>query len=148
MFYPARTVMPLKTEVVDAESGQPIEGASYLRIVCDVHDFNCSSAKIDRGITRKDGFIEVNGERKWGLYIFAPGGVPVPNHNIAIWKPGYLAFVFSQYGNIETIKETTDREDIIKAINEIPNQRTTFDPSTNPNDLFLNGQIKLHKINK
>ena len=53
--YPARIIMPLNTKVVDSETGDPIEGAQVLRIVCDIHDFDGSDAKVERGKTDKDG---------------------------------------------------------------------------------------------
>jgi len=102
-FYPARTIMPLETKVVDAKTGSPIEKATALRVVCDIHDFRCTRGQMDQSETNKDGKVQLDGKWKWRLWFPAPGGLPVPNHHIAIWKSGYKAFVFSQYGNIDDV---------------------------------------------
>lgn len=104
VFYPARIVMPLNTRIVDSESGNPIEGAQVLRIVCDVHDFDCSNGRIDKTQSDSNGIVKALGSREWGYYVPVPGGFPVPNHQIAIWKEGYYVFIFSQYGSIENVK--------------------------------------------
>jgi len=144
--YPARVIMPLETQVLDAENGSPIEGAQVLRIVCDVHDMRCAKGKVERGQTDKNGKIEMNGERKWGVWFPAPGGIPAPNHRIAIWKTGYQAFVFSQYGDINDILSWTDREDLKKAVKEVPKERKTNTPSDNPEQMFERGKIKLQRL--
>lgn len=143
MIFPARVVMPLKTKVVDSESSEPVIGAKVLRIVCDIHNHDCSNAKIDYGVTDKNGLVIMNGDRKWGLYILAPGGLPAPNHNIAIWKNGYYAFVFSQYGKIEDILRFAKRKDLFDAIKDIPLERYGY--NYNPYEMFLDGQVKLYK---
>ena len=145
VIYPARIVMSLNTRVVDAESGNPIEGARVLRIVCDVHDSRCIHGRIDQGETDSGGIIKMSGDRKWGLWVAAPGGLPVPNHQIAIWKEGYYAFVFSQYGRIDRLKDFTDREDIIEAIRKIPPDRKECSASDDPDKMFSGGKIKLQK---
>ncbi|MBI5695132.1 MAG: hypothetical protein HZC51_05230 [Nitrospirae bacterium] len=145
--FPARTTMPLRTTVVDAESGAPIEGAKVLRIVCDLHDFDCSHAVIDRGHTDQDGYIKMSGKRKWGIWIPAPGGMPVPNHQIAIWKPGYQAFVFSQYGKVEDVARHTKRNDLKEAIQEIPAERKETTPDDDdPEKMFLGGTVRLYRL--
>jgi hypothetical protein len=146
--YPARVVMPLKTQVVDAESGTPIEGAQVLRIVCDVHDMTCKNAKMDRGQSDNNGNIKMEGERKWGLWFPAPGGFPVPNHRIAIWKSGYQAFVFSQYGSIDDIKSFSKREDLKSAIREVPLERKECGADAKPEEMFSGGKIGLLRVGK
>jgi hypothetical protein len=148
VIYPARIVMPLNTRVVDAESDNPIEGAQVLRIVCDVHDTRCRNGRVDRGETDSTGNIKMSGDRKWGVWAAGPGGIPVPNHQIAIWKEGYYAFVFSQYGQIEHIKEFTERDDIIEAIDAIPADRKEHGALDDPDKMFSGGKIKLQKTGK
>lgn len=146
LIYPARIVMPLQTKVVDSRSGKPIENAKVLRIVCDVHDYRCSRGRVDKLETDSDGIVKASGDRKWGAYIPAPGGMPAPNHHIAVWKDGYYAFVFSQYGNIDDIKDRTDRQDIIDAIEEIPGERKESTVYDDPEKMFLGGEVKLYRI--
>jgi len=146
--YPAQVIMPLTTQVVDAESGAPIEGAQVLRIVCDVHDMQCKKAKMDRGQSDKNGNIKMRGERKWGVWFPAPGGVPAPNHRIAIWKTGYQAFVFSQYGSIDNIKSFTTREDLKKAVQEVPIERKEYGVEAKPEEIFSGGKIRLFRAEK
>jgi hypothetical protein len=140
--------MPLKTQVIDAENGRPIPDATVLRIICDVHDFSCQQAKLNWGQTDQEGRIKMAGECKWMIVAAAPGGIPVPNHQIAFWKEGYQAFVFSQYGNIAQIKTSTKRTDLIEAIEMIPIERKEYDTSANPDKLFLNGKIMLSPLPK
>lgn len=143
--YPARTVMPLKSQVIDAETGLPIEKATVLRVVCDIHDSRCVHGQIEKAETNKEGRVELEGKRKWGLWFPAPGGLPVPSHQIAIWKAGYQAFVFSQYGDISDIESLTKRDDIKKALQEIPQDRKSYSPSDKPEEMFEGGKINLHK---
>lgn len=140
--------MPLKTQVVDAESGKAVPDATVLRIVCDVHDHLYENAIINRGKTDQNGYIQMTGKREWGTWVPAPGGFPVPNHQIVIWKDGYATFVFSQYGSLESIKISTQRPDLIEAIEEIPKPRIEYLEKDDPNKLFLNGRIKLHALEK
>jgi hypothetical protein len=144
--FTAQTVMPLESQVVDAETGLPIEMATVLRIVCDIHDRRCTKGKIEKGETDKDGKIKFQGKRQWGLWLPLPGCLPVPNHQIAIWKPGYRAFVFSQYGNIEDLLSSAIREDVKSAIRAIPKDRNNYTPDDTPEKLFQHGIIKLQKI--
>jgi len=144
--YPARTVMPLETQVVDAGTGTPIGGASVLRIVCDIHDRKCTNGQLEKSETDKDGKIKLKGKRQWGLWFPAPGGLPAPNHQIAIWKPGYQAFAFSQYGDINDLLSWTDREDLKKAIQEVPKERKNLTPNDNPENMFENGKVKLQRL--
>jgi hypothetical protein len=148
LFFPARIVMPLNTTVVDAETGNPVESAKVLRIVCDIHDRSCTHARMDWGQTDQNGVVKASGDRKWGLWVPAPGGLPVPNHQIAIWKEGYYAFVFSQYGNIDDIKERTSRPDIMDAISAIPKDRRQCDADDRPDEMFSGGEVKLYKLVK
>jgi hypothetical protein len=148
--YPARIKMPIRTQVVDAETGQPIAGARLLQIVCDVHDFGCTHAEVDCAQSNQEGFLEVSGKRQWGFWFPAPGGLPVPNHQVAIWKDGYYAFVFSQYGDFEDFQalRTKKRQDLAHAIAEIPTPRKQYFPNDEPEWMFSDGQIKLYRLNK
>jgi hypothetical protein len=137
--------MPLKARVVDFDTGEPVVDATVLRIVCDVHDFLCSRAKLDRGKTDRNGSIEMAGERRWGAMVPAPGGIPLPNHRVAIWKKGYAAFVFSQYGSIEDVR-LGKRADLIEAIGEIPKERRERTGQDDPERFFASGKIELHRI--
>lgn len=122
--FPLKTVEPLKTTVVDSETGEPIAGAVVLRIVCDVHDFSCENALIEKTITNEKGTVRFGSKRKSGPWFPAPGGLPVPNHQIAIWKEGYFAFVFSQYDyDIDNFAAHVKSREIIEAIREIPKER-------------------------
>jgi hypothetical protein len=92
-----RTVEPVDAKVIDADTDRQLDDVNYLRIVCDVHDFGCDHALLEKGISR-GGILRLESERRWGLWMPVPGGVPVPNHQLAVWKEGYHAFIFSQYG--------------------------------------------------
>jgi hypothetical protein len=144
--YPARIVMPLRTRVVDAGTGQPISGAKVLRVMCDIHDFTCANAIVDRGETNQEGQIDLPGKRRWQLFIPFPGGMPVPNHQIAIWKPGYVAFVFSQYGDVDhLIRKSCERQDLLAALHEIPAERRVYTPRDQPEQLLLDGRVALER---
>ena len=148
IFHPARIVMPLSVQVIDSQSGTPIEGANILRIVCDIHDRSCKNLNLSRGQTDKNGRIKMEGIRKWGLWIPLPGGMPVPNHRIAIWKPGYKAFVFSQYGKITDINTQTVRSELKKVVQEIPLERKEYGSNDKPEETFIGGKIKLYRSSK
>jgi len=138
-------IMPLSTRVVDADSGQPIAGAQVLRIVDDIHGYRNGHAyaQMERSYSDTNGHIEMEGKRKWRFRPLGPGSFPVPNHKIAIWKPGYKAFVFSQYSSISEISSRMDREDLKKAIGEIPRNRIEYGVSDNLNIMLNNGTVKL-----
>jgi hypothetical protein len=112
---PLRIAEPLDVTVVDAESGAPIPGATTLYFVCDIHDFDFSAARFERRTSNEKGKVKIHGHRKWGVWFPAPGGLPVPNHFIAIWAPGYSAFVFSQYDEtVEDLKTRIHRQEFEK----------------------------------
>ena len=147
--YPMQTIMPLESKVVDSETGKPLHNIQYIRIVCDIHDFDCSGASLEEGIAQNGSKFELDNERRWGLYVFVPGGLPVPNHQIAIWKKGYKAVVFSQYdGNIDQFASKAERLDIREAINKIPKQRVYITKYDDPNEIFGGGIIKLERLDK
>jgi hypothetical protein len=123
----------------------PISGATVLRVMRDVHDFGCTNVVLDRGLTDQEGWISLPGKRKWRMVIPAPGGLPVPNHQIAIWKQGYLAFVFSQYGNIDELTRACRREDLLAALDEVPAERRVHTPADEPDKLFLDGKVTLER---
>jgi len=145
LFYPVRTATPVNIRVVDAETGKPIAGAHVLRIVCDVHDLHCQNGRIDRSQTDNEGFVKVAGETRFGFWAPGPGGIPVPSNQIAIWKEGYYALVFSQFGDIQYIEQSSGRKDIIEAINEIPLDRKFYGRLYDFNEVFSGGQAKLYR---
>lgn len=152
IIYPMQVVTPLETTVVDAKTGIPIEGAQVLRVVCDIHDYGCNRGKIDIGQTNKEGEIEISGKRQWGIWILGPGGLPVPNHQIAIWKDGYYVFVFSQYGNnIDRFKRRLQSQGgnsqmIMDAINEIPQERKYIKNNRKASSMLTGGKVLLYTI--
>ncbi len=142
--FPAVIVAPIDLKVVDADTGDPINDAVVLRIVCDIHNFrDCTNGMVDRARTDKNGSAKIPDKRKWGIWSAALGGLPVPNHLIAIWKEGYSAFVFSQYENSdEYLLLVCTREDVVEAIKEIPQERRPYYADTNP---FHDNQVKLYR---
>jgi hypothetical protein len=145
--FPLRTIEPLKITVIDASTGTPIEGAIVLRLVCDIHNRDCNNAFIDMNVTNDKGIICLSGKRDFGPWMAAPGGLPVPNHQIAIWKEGYSAFVFSQYDNdIDRFSARTRNKNIIEAVRKIPKERKYLSLETNPYSVFDNGIIKLYRL--
>src|SRR5438876_4471902 len=112
---PLRVAETLDVKVVDAQNGALIQGAKVIYFVCDIHDFQCKHATIVRTTSNESGDLKIEGHRKWGVWIPAPGGLPVPNHFIAIWAPGYSAFVFGQYGDtVESIRHGFDARMFLK----------------------------------
>jgi len=143
---PLRVAETLDVKVVDAQNGAPIQGAKAIYFVCDIHDFECKHATIVRTVSNESGDLKIEGRRKWGVWIPAPGGLPVPNHFIAIWALGYSAFVFGQYGDtVESIKRTVQRQDVIEAFDSIPSDQLSSDPSLNPKEELIGGKIRLRK---
>jgi len=143
-----RTVEPVDAKVIDANTGKQLDDVNYLRIACDVHDFGCGHALLEKGISR-EGILQLDSKRRWGLWMPVPGGVPVPNHQIAVWKDGYYAFIFSQYdANIDEFARRANRADIKSAIDQIPKERKYLYSNQNPNDILLGGVIKLVPLSK
>lgn len=132
----AYVALPLKVQVIDAEKGLPIDGAEVLRIVADYHDRAGSRAVMDRTHSDENGNIRLAGRQKW-VFLSGPGRLPLPNHQIAVWKPGYKAFVFSQYGDIHEIYSGKDRIDLIKALETIPLERRVYRPDKETNGMFF-----------
>lgn len=143
--YPAQVVERLQVRVVDALTGQPLGSVNYLRIVCDVHDMACHHALINTGRSA-DGHITLPGRRDWGPWTPVPGGLPVPNHQIAIWKPGYEAFVFSQYDDdIDRFADIAQNPAITRAVAAIPAQREYLH-SDAPGPILQGGVIRLRPL--
>lgn len=146
IIWPLKVAEELDVEVIDATSGTPISYAEVVYLACDVHDFSCSKAKLVRTKANDKGQIDIDSTRRWGVWIPAPGGIPAPNHLIAIWAPGYSAFVFSQYEDTIAMRMSgTQREDILSALREIPADQTMNDESLNPKRELIGGKIKLSK---
>jgi hypothetical protein len=64
--FPINIVAPLKTTVVDSETGRPIAGAVVLRIVCDIHDYSCRRAFFEKAITDDKGMVCLDSKKEWG----------------------------------------------------------------------------------
>lgn len=142
--WPIQIIEPLDVSVVDATTGQPLANVEYLRIVCDVHDFTCAHARVDAGLAA-DGHLALPGRRDWGPWTPVPGGLPAPNHQIAIWKPGYQAFVFSQYDDdIDSFASKIERLDIKRQTARIPHERTYLH-SAEPEKILRGGIIRLQR---
>jgi len=145
--WPMKVAYELEVTVVDAKTERPIPGAQVVYLACDVHDFDCSHARLIRTVGDKEGVVDIAGKRRWGIWIPAPGGLPVPDHLVAIWAPGYSAFVHSQYGDSpERRREETLRQDIKEALKAIPAERSSSDESLNPKTQLIGGKIKLRSL--
>jgi hypothetical protein len=93
-----------------------------------------------------DGTVAIYGRRKWGFWVPVPGGIPVPNHFIAIWAPGYSAFAYGQYGDsVESRKREIRRTDILDALSEIPVDQSSSASSLNPTQELEGGKIRLRR---
>lgn len=146
LIWPLKVAEELGVEVIDATSGTPIPYAEVVYVACDAHDFKCSKAKLVRTKANDREQINIDSTRRWGVWIPAPGGIPLPNHLIAIWAPGYSAFVFSQYEDTIAMRMSgTQREVIISALREIPSDQTLNDESLNPRRELIGGKIKLKR---
>lgn len=151
-----RTAEPLDVLVVDAETEKPIAGASVVYLVCDLHDYGCSRGKLICTTSNEKGEIKIEGETKTGTWVPAPGGLPVPDHLIAIWALGYSSFVFIQYKSadapiaelLERKKKSITRTDILKALLEIPEDKASSDERLNPKKELIGGKIRLLKLRK
>lgn len=144
---PLRVANPLEVTVIDAETGNPIPDAQVIYIVSDLHDSLCKGGRVVHTTSDKSGNIDISGKRKWGFYIAAPGGLPVPDHLIAIWASNYSTYLFSQYASIDGRKKRCEnRSDILQALSEIPKGSISSDPRLNPLSELMGGKIKLMKI--
>ncbi|MEW6002833.1 MAG: hypothetical protein AB1638_09345 [Nitrospirota bacterium] len=140
--------------MVDAETEKSIAGASVVYLVCDLHDYGCSRGKLIRTTSNEKGEVKIEGETKSGTWALAPGGLPVPSHLIAIWAPRYSAFVFIQYKSadahidelLERKKKSVKRTDILKALQEIPEDKASSDERLNTKEELTGGKIRLLKI--
>ena len=133
--------------VIDAQSAVLIPHATVIYFVCDVHDFECRHATLVRTDSSAQGHLRLDGRREWGVWLPAPGGLPVPNHFIAIWAPGYSAFIFAQYGDtIESLRRRAPRPDLLEALESIPVDRSSSDPSLDPRQELQGGRIRLRKL--
>jgi hypothetical protein len=141
---PLPVAAPLRVTVIDAQDQTPIANAMVLYLACDIHDFGCEHAKLVSTTSSQKGQVKIDGERKWGFWVLAPGGVPVPNHFIAIWAPGYSAFVFGQYGDtVESKKRRVRRSDIREALRSIPKDTSSSDELLNSSKELSGGSIRL-----
>ena len=143
---PLRVAAPLDVTVVDAEDHTPIVNAVVVYLVCDIHDFGCDHGRLVSGTSSEKGHVKIDGQRKWGLWVIVPGGVPIPNHFIAIWAPGYSAYVFAQYGgSVDSIKQRVSRSDIRAALRSIPKDTSSSDALLNAEQELNGGSIRLLK---
>ena len=146
---PLPVASPLRVRIVDAGANLPIAGATVIYFVCDIHDFECKHAILVQTASTNTGAVTIHRRWRWGLWIPAPGGLPVPNHFIAIWAPGYSAFVFSEYGDtVERVIEriTVIRPDIAEELKSLPAERSSVDPSRTAYKQLVDGTIRLQKI--
>ena len=144
---PLRVADNLDVTVVDAQSSLPIPQATLVYLVCDVHDIECRHAILARASSSEGGRLRVCGRREWGPWVPAPGGLPVPNHFVAIWAPGYSAFVFGQYDRtVESKKRLVGCQDVLDALNLIPGDRSSSDPLLNPKQELHGGKIRLLRL--
>jgi hypothetical protein len=143
---PLRVANELTVTVTDHQTGAPIEGAPVVYFVCDIHDFDCSNGRLVETTSDAQGYVHIEGRREWGAWIPAPGGLPVPNHTIAIWAPGYSAYVFRQYGGtIQDLAERIDSPTVRRALRRIPADLRSSDPALNPQRELTGGQIRLRR---
>jgi hypothetical protein len=146
IIWPLKISNELEVQVLDADTGAPIPRAQVVYIACDIHDFDCSHARVVRTTANEKGEVDIESKRRFRIWVGAPGGLPAPNHFIAIWAPDYGAFVFSQYGDtIDRWKEHTERQDIMNVLNEIPSDQSSSGESLNPRTELTGGKIKLVK---
>lgn len=144
IIWPLKVSNELEVKVVDSATDVPIPHAQVAYLACDIHDFDCSHARLVRTAANEKGEVDIDSKRRFGLWIIAPGGLPVPNHLIAIWAPGYSAYVFGQYGDtVESRRRDTKRQDIIDVLNEIPSDQSSSGESLNPRAELIGGKIKL-----
>jgi hypothetical protein len=151
-----RLAEPLEVIVLDTETEKPIAGASVIYLVCDLHDYGCNRGKLIRTTSNEKGEVKIEGETKTGTWVPAPGGLPVPDHLIAIWAEGYSAFVFIQYKPadapmdelLERKKKSMTKADILKALHEIPKDKASSDERLNSKKELIGGKIRLLKIKK
>src|SRR5262245_22767438 len=143
---PLRVANTLDVTIVDAQNSTPIPDATAVYFVCDIHDFQCRHATLVRAASNAHGNLKIRGRREWGVWFPAPGGLPVPNHFIAIWAPGYSAFVFGQYRDtVDSIRRHVPRQDLLEALDSIPSDQSSSDPSLNPKEQLHGGKIRLRK---
>ena len=144
---PLRVADNLDVTVVDAQSSLPISHATLVYLVCDVHDIQCRHAILVRSSSSERGGLRVRGRRQWGPWLPVPGGLPIPNHFVAIWAPGYAAFVFGQYDRtVESKKNLVERQDVLDALNLIPSDRSSSEPLLNPKRELHGGKIRLLRL--
>ena len=147
LIWPLKVAEEVGVQVIDANTEDPISNADVVYLACDAHDLGrCSHGRLIRTKSTDSGNVEISSKRRWGIWLPAPGGLPAPNHLIAIWAPGYTAFVFSQYGeSVANRMQSTKRQDIIEALAEIPPHQCLNDGLPNPRSELIGGKIRLVK---
>ncbi len=143
--FPLETVMPVEITVIDARTGKELVNIHYVRIVIDVHDFRCIKPFLEEGIIENGREFHLDNKREWGVYMPAPGGLPVPMHHIAIWKDGYKAVVFSPFDlNDEKLSQRcSNHANIQRVLKTIPMSQTFI---KEPFEKLLGGTVKLMPI--
>jgi hypothetical protein len=145
-FLPWRVAEPVKFTVIDAKTEAPIPNAKVVYLACDVHDSSCQHAHLVRSTSSANGAVKIDGHREWAFLVPVPGNIPVPNHFVAIWAPGYSAFAYGQYGDsVASRKRAIARKDILDALNEIPDDHASSAPSLNPSRELEGGTIRLRR---
>jgi len=142
--WPLPVAHELDVQVIDAHSNTPIPNAQVIYLACHVHDYGCRKGYLIRTQTTDEGKVHISKLYGWGPWLPVAGGLPAPNHLIAIWAQGYSAFVFTQYGDsVSQRHNDTKRNDIRSALQEIPDDRIVNDEYLNPRAEFIGGKIKL-----
>jgi hypothetical protein len=142
--FPWQFLAPVSFTVVDAATGAPIPGAKVLVLACDVHDYVCRDAQLARAVSAPDGAVEVPGRRQWAIIVPVPGNIPVLNHFVAVWAPGYSAYTYGQYGDsLAGRTRNITRQDILEAFAEIPHDQRS-NPLNRSSELE-GGTIRLQK---
>ncbi len=143
--WPMTVAEALDVRVMDSKTMSPIPFAEVVYLACDWHDFDCNQARLIRTRADKHGALMIDRQRRWGLWLPAPGGIPVPIHLIAIWSSGYSPFIFGPEDVIQRRIPWTPRRDIRDALEEIPLERGSNYPTWNPQTRFIEGAVMLQK---
>ncbi len=139
--------MPLRVTVQDADTGSPIPDATIIYIASDIHDYLCKEGRVIRTRTDSGGKVDISGKWRFGVWLIAPGGLPMPQHIVAISAPGYSTYLFGRYDEMKSGKRRChSHSDIVEALAEIPQENVIRD--SRPMSVSqLNGEIiKLIRI--
>jgi hypothetical protein len=143
---PLRVAMPLHITVEDADTGAPVQDAKVLYIASDIHDYFCKEGRVVHTKTNINGQVDISGKWKFGIWVIAPGGLPAPQHIVAISAEGYSTYLFGQYEFMKSRQKSCDiQSDIVKALTEIPQDNVVRDSRQMPDSELNGSRIKLNK---